>query len=150
MIVWNKNGNSFESPVSSFETALLQEKDWEAGWIGSGPAKQPLPVKGFFSDYNEQYLFNDTVIHAGHSLLLRKEIQIQKKIESAHAYVTGLGFYEFYINGIRVGDHVLAPAKTPYHKQILYDTYDVTDLLKKGQNAFGFHLGNGWYNPYKK
>jgi len=150
LIVWNDKGKSIESPVSSFETALLEKNDWEASWIGSGPAAQPLPIKGFFSDKKEQFGLTDTVIHMGQSLLLRKEIQIQKEIKSARAYVTGLGFYEFYVNGKRVGDHVLAPAKTPYHKQILYDTYDITDLLKKGENALGFHLGNGWYNPYKK
>ena len=73
-----------------------------------------------------------------------------KKVRSAKAYVTGLGLYEFYINGTRVGDHLLSPAKTPYHKYILYDTYDVTDLLEDKSNTFGIHLGNGWYNPYKK
>ncbi|MBK6282579.1 MAG: alpha-L-rhamnosidase N-terminal domain-containing protein [Draconibacterium sp.] len=81
---------------------------------------------------------------------IKKGSSTSEKIKSARAFVTGLGFYEFYINGQRVGENVLSPAKTPYHKYILYDTYDVTSLFKKGENAMGFHLGNGWYNPYKK
>jgi alpha-L-rhamnosidase len=150
VIVWDEKGEEYESPVAVFETAFLHQSDWQANWIGAGPVKQPLPEKGFFSDKKEQYTLADTVVHSGQSLLLRKEVQLEKKIKSAKAFVTGLGIYEFYINGQRVGENLLAPAKTPYHKHILYDTYDVTGLLKKGENALGFHLGNGWYNPYKK
>jgi alpha-L-rhamnosidase len=62
----------------------------------------------------------------------------------------GLGYYELNINGKRVGDKVLNPAKTNYRKQVLYDVYDVTDQLRSGQNAVGIHLGNGWFNPLKK
>ncbi len=148
--VWDLKGNRIESPPASFETALLNEKDWKASWIGSDAVSQSLPSKGFFSDAKEQNILADTVIHNGNSLLLRKEVQLQKQIKSARAFVTGLGFYEFYVNGKRVGENVLSPAKTPYHKQILYDTYDISSMLKKGENVLGFHLGNGWYNPYKK
>ncbi len=148
--VWDEKGQPFESPEAVFETALLKPSDWQASWIGAGPKTQSLPEKGFFADEKEQYSLPDTVVHSGQSLLLRKEVRLEKKIKSAKAFVTGLGIYEFYINGQRVGDNMLAPAKTPYHKHILYDTYDVTSLLVKGENALGFHLGNGWYNPYKK
>ncbi len=150
VVIWDGENREFASPVASFETALLNENDWQAAWIGGEAGSQTLPEKGFISDKKEQYNLPDTVIHNGNSLLLRKEVQLQKKIKSARAFVTGLGFYEFYINGQRVGENVLSPAKTPYHKYILYDTYDVTSLFKKGENAMGFHLGNGWYNPYKK
>jgi alpha-L-rhamnosidase len=149
VIVWDENDVETESPVATFETALLNQSDWQASWIGAGPAIQTLPEKGFLAAKKDEQGLTDTVQHLGQSLLLRKEIQFEKKIKSARAFVTGPGFYEFYINGQRVGENVLAPAKTPYHKHILYDTYDVTSLLKKGENAFGFHLGNGWYNPYK-
>ena len=148
--VWDEKGQAFESPVAVFETAFLKPYDWQASWIGAGSKSQPLPEKGFFSDKKEQYSLPDTVVHSGQSLLLRKVVQLEKKIKSAKAFVTGLGIYEFFINGQRVGENMLAPAKTPYHRHILYDTYDVTNLLKKGENALGFHLGNGWYNPYKK
>ena len=150
VIFWDGEAKSHQSPTARFETAFLSASDWTAQWIGKGSKNEPLPKQGFFKDPKEQCGMADSIVHDGNSLLLRREIDLPKKIRSAKAYVTGLGFYEFYINGSRVGDHVLAPAKTPYHKQILYDTYDVTNLLRKGENAIGIHLGNGWFNPYKK
>ena len=82
-------------------------------------------------------------------MLLRNEFNCSRKIQNARVYVTGLGFYELYLNGSKVGDHILAPAKTNYREEVLYDTYDVTNLINEGNNAVGLHLGNGWFNPYK-
>ncbi len=150
VLVWDGNGKEHQSPVSHFETAILNASEWKAGWIGNGPESEPLPDKGFYGNRKEQAEMKDTITHKGNSLLLRNEVTISKEVKSAKAFVTGLGYYEFYINGQRVGNHVLSPAKTPFHKYILYDTFNVTKLLQKGNNAFGIHLGNGWYNPYKK
>jgi len=46
------------------------------------------------------------------------------------AYIVGMGSYELYLNGSKVGDHVLSPALTEYPKRSFYVTYDVTDLLR--------------------
>jgi len=148
--IWDKDGELYESKISGFGTALLSHNDWTAKWIGAGPAKESLPENGFFKSVKEQYNLSDTVKHDGCSLLLRNEIECPKKIKNAKVYVTGLGYYELYINGKRVGDHVLSPAKTNYVKEVLYDTYDITTQLKAGRNAIGIHIGNGWFNPYKK
>ncbi len=148
--IWDGNGIGYESPIATFETAFLSENEWKAAWIGKGPAKELLPPQGFYKDRKEQFQGKDTIVHDGNSLLLRHETRLVKAVLSARAYITGVGFYEFYVNGRRVGNRVLAPAKTPYHKHILYDSYDITSLLQKGNNALGIHLGNGWYNPYKK
>jgi len=139
VIVWDGNGKEHESTISSFETAILNVAEWKANWIGNGSESEPVPEKGFYGSVKDQAGMKDTIIHSGNSLLLRKEVDLQKKIRSAKAFVTGLGYYEFLINGQRVGDHVLSPAKTPYHKYILYDTFDVTNLLIEGKNAFGIH-----------
>jgi len=77
--------------------------------------------------------------------LLRKTFKIARKVKRARVHVSGLGWYELYINGRKVGDHVLDPATSDYHKRILYATYDVTDRLQQGPNAVGAMLGNGWY-----
>jgi len=77
--------------------------------------------------------------------LLRKEFEIGRKVKRARVYISGLGWYELYINGRKVGDHVLDPATSDYHKRTLYVTYDVTDRLKPGRNSIGVMLGNGWY-----
>ena len=82
----------------------------------------------------------------------------KKEIKRATAHISGLGLYELYINGQKVGDDVLAPAPTDYRRTTLYNSYDVTDLLKgNGEaNAVGVTLGNGRfytmrqnYKPYK-
>jgi len=54
------------------------------------------------------------------------------------------------INGAKVGEDVLAPARTEFRKRVLYTTYDVTDHLATGANAVGLILGNGWFNGQKK
>ncbi|HBK31594.1 MAG TPA: alpha-rhamnosidase, partial [Porphyromonadaceae bacterium] len=54
--------------------------------------------------------------------------------------------YELFINGERVGDHRLDPMYTRYDRRNLYVTYDVTAQIKRGENAIGVVLGNGWYN----
>jgi alpha-L-rhamnosidase len=148
--VWDNYQNMVKSKIATFHTALLDPVEWQAKWIGAGPEKEYLPESGFFMSPNDQYELADTIQHEGRSLLLRNTFHIDKKIESARLYITGLGYYEAFINGKRIGDHVLSPAKTQYRHQILYDTYDVTNLLYEGKNSIGIHLGNGWFNPYKK
>ncbi len=80
------------------------------------------------------------------SPLLRKEFKTVGEIKRAMMYLSGLGWYELYLNGKKVGDHVLDPAWTSYDKRVFYVTYDVTDLLKKGRNVIGVMLGNGFYS----
>jgi alpha-L-rhamnosidase len=150
VLIIDEKGEEHESPVASFQTAFLRNDIWQASWIGAGSASEKIPEDGFYAFPESHYGFRDTIDHDGRSLLLRKEFEIYGKVLSATAMVTGLGFYEFFVNGQRIGDNILSPAKTPYHKYILYDTYDITRLVAEGANAFGIHLGNGWYNPYKK
>ena len=146
----DRHGHRYRSEPSRFTTALLAAGDWQANWIGANRAPEPKPAKGFLMDPKEESGLKDPVAHEGRSVLLRTEFALDRPIKQARVFVTGLGFYELMLNGRRVGDHVLAPAKTPYHQHILYDTYDVTDLLSQGANAIGVHLGNGWYDPYRK
>jgi len=80
------------------------------------------------------------------SVYVRKEFEIQKKIERARAYVTGLGNYILHINGQRVGKDVFTPGWTDYPQRIQYQTYDVTSLMKQGTNALGALLGNMWWS----
>jgi alpha-L-rhamnosidase len=81
--------------------------------------------------------------------LLRKEFSAGKKIASARAYICGLGYYELYLNGEKVGDHVLDPVCTDYDQTARYVTYDIEPYLRAGKNAIGVMLGNGRYCPYE-
>ncbi len=148
--VWDKEGQIYESETAEFSTAFMDKNDWKAKWIGAGSKSEPSLPNGFLKSVKEQVTLTDTIHHDGRSLLLRNVFECESDIKSAKVFITGLGYYELYLNGKRVGDHVLSPAKTNYAKEVLYDTYDVTSQLKKGENVFGIHLGNGWFNPYKK
>ena len=131
--IWDEQGlPSKWSAVSWFETAMMATSDWEAHWI-SDP--NPLPA------YEEDFYKENT------APLIRKEINLEKEVSSARLYISGLGYYEARLNGEKIGDAMLDPGWTQYGKQVLYSTYDVTNQIKKGKNAIGIILGNGWYNP---
>ncbi len=76
---------------------------------------------------------------------LRREFSAKADVEKARLYVTAKGLYEVYLNGEKVGEDYMAPGWTPYHKRIETLTYDITDRIKKGANAIGAILGEGWY-----
>jgi alpha-L-rhamnosidase len=149
--VWDAVGDASDwSQAASWEMALLRPEDWKAQWIGSGFAHEPRPPEGFFKSTKEHTNLTQKAKVDGRSVLLRKSFVADKPIRQVRAFVTGLGYYEFSCNGKRVGDRVLAPAKSNYRKWVLYDTYDLTPQLRKGTNVLGLVLGNGWFNPYQK
>ncbi len=76
---------------------------------------------------------------------LRKEFTVDRKVRRATVSFSGLGWSELYLNGSKVGDHVLSPAFAQYNKRVFYVTYDVTKQLQRGKNAMGAVLGNGRY-----
>ncbi len=79
---------------------------------------------------------------------LRQEFTVEKKVRRAVVYWSGLGLSELYLNGQKVGNHVLSPGLTDYDKRILYEAFDVTGQLVQGRNAIGLVLGNGrFYAP---
>ena len=99
------------------------------------PGRYELTINGEKSVYDEN------------SMLLRKTITLSKPVSTALVHVCGLGLYELTINGKKVGNKVLNPAKTNYSKTLLYDSYEVSDLLEVGENVLGITVGNGWFNP---
>lgn len=130
VMIWDKNDvSSAWSDVSSWTMGLLNPSDWKAKWIGP------------------QLITQKSKIHRKYipSPLLRKKFKIKDKIKQAHVYITALGEYELYINGKRVGDHVLAPEWTDYNIRTQYQTYDISDSLHEGENVIGAMLGDGWY-----
>jgi alpha-L-rhamnosidase len=79
--------------------------------------------------------------------LLRKSFQLGTDVVSARLSITALGAYQASINGHAVApDTLLAPGWTDFHKRVLYQTYDVTNLLHAGTNSLGVMLGGGWYS----
>ncbi len=82
------------------------------------------------------------------SPLLRKVFSVDGPLRSGQVSVCGLGYHELYLDGQRVGDHVLDPAITAYHQRALYVTHDLTDRLTPGRHALGVQLANGVYNQW--
>ncbi len=122
---WDKNHTPSEwSPVASWFMGILKPQDWQATWIAS----------------------SHTAINSGPLPMFRREFAVKRKVSRATAYICGLGFSELYLNGRKVGDHVLEPGWTNYRRTNLYATYEVEDFLRPGANAIGVVLGNGMYN----
>ena len=78
--------------------------------------------------------------------MFRKEFRVKEELESASISITGLGHYELYLNGRKIGGRFLSPGWTNYEKHVLYNTYDITEYLKEGDNAIGAIVGNGFFN----
>jgi alpha-L-rhamnosidase len=76
---------------------------------------------------------------------LRRSFGVAQGVRRATVYVTALGAYELHLNGKRVGNDVLTPGWTEFRKRVHYQTYDVTGVVRKGENAIGAILGDGWY-----
>ena len=83
--------------------------------------------------------------HTKKPFYLRREFVLPEKPVSATVKVCGLGQFNLSLNGEQVGDHVLDPGWTDYNKVVQYLTFDVTEGLREGTNAFGMEVGNGWY-----
>lgn len=76
----------------------------------------------------------------------RNSFECGESISKAEVRICGLGYYELFINGRKVGDHVLDPVATHYDRRAGYVVYDVAQYLRPGVNVVGVVLGNGWYN----
>lgn len=102
-----------------------QEPGWQAVWIQSpivGGPRTTAPAPHF-----------------------RRGFRLGAPPRSATLHITALGLYECEINGVRVGDDVLAPGWTDYTKRVFCQRHDVTAHLVEGDNAIAAILGDGWY-----
>ena len=111
------NGETALSPRAHFETGKMEEP-WQGQWITSAEkVENPRLLKHFTLPANAL---------------------------SARLYIVGLGLYEAYLNGQRVGDEYFAPYCNDYDHWLQYQTYDVTSLLSE-ENELSVMLGDGWY-----
>lgn len=77
--------------------------------------------------------------------LFRKDFATAGNVKHATLYATALGCYEASLNGQKIGDQELAPGFQEVLSDVLYQTYDITPLMKDGLNTVGVVLGDGWY-----
>lgn len=78
--------------------------------------------------------------------MFRKEFEVTKEVERAYLYVASVGIYEPYLNGRKVGENYFASGRQAFREQMKYDSYEITDYLKEGENVIGIILGHGWYD----
>ena len=123
--LWDENREGGEISHSFFEMGLLDATDWKAKWVtGNYKVKK-----------SERYPVD----------CFRKDISVTKEVKSARLYITACGLYEAKLDGIKIGDFVMAPGHTDYRKRVQYQTYDVTNMLRSGDHALTVQLADGWY-----
>jgi alpha-L-rhamnosidase len=127
--VKTNRGESEWSKPASWTMGLNSQIDWQAKWTGLDTVSE-----------KDEIIERKTRLAARY---FRKEFNIPKKVEKATLYISGLGLYEACINAERIGEQVLSPTPTDYSKVVKYNTFDVTNQLKEGNNAIGVVLGNG-------
>ena len=138
--VWTNKGESGWSAPAQWSIGLRQYKDWDGRWIG----------------FDRYFPGDDDKTDRLSARYFRKEFSTAKQVKSATASIIGLGLYELYIDGKKVGDQVLAPAPTDYTRNVKYNTFDVSSRLTQGNHAIGVVLGNGRFfamrqsKPYKQ
>lgn len=125
--VWDKDDRpSPFAPAAPWEMSPWDE-EVEGHWIGR--AKLPSDT--------EQELERSVTY-------LRQRFTVPPGFKEARLYATAFGLYEMSINGRRVGEDVLSPGYTAYHRRALAQVRDVTTLLREGENVIGGVLAGGW------
>jgi alpha-L-rhamnosidase len=144
--VWDVNDKPSQwSTTGKFVTGLFDQEGWSgAKWIGYEDIPDSLLlVPGVHGNGNN---LGDVAKKRTIVPYFRRGFSLDKKIQQAFIFVSGLGQYELYLNGEKVGDRFLSPGWTNYNKKCFFNTYDVTKMLSRGENVIGAIVGNGFYN----
>ena len=146
---WDADGNlSPWSLPASFGTGLMSMQDWNgAKWIAMEPDVDSLKcIEGNTGKWKDGGPVFDKPVAPYKLPQLRREFTATKPVKRAMAYICGLGQFEMFLNGEKVGDHFLDPAWTKFDKEAQYVAFDITGELRDGKNAVGVMLGNGYYH----
>jgi hypothetical protein len=135
--------------LASSQRVYWKVKVWDAGGV---PSAWSAPASWTMGLRKEGFWRGKWICASGatEALLLRKEFTVKPGLKRALAHVSGLGQYEMFLNGAKVGEDLLTPGWTDYDKTVLYDTREVTAQLHEGTNAVGLALGNGMYRVERR
>lgn len=138
--------------------------EWKASWIGASWIPDEWNKEEYKAKRKEVFAGEkDTTMAAPE---FRKEFALDKRVKKATAYICGLGFGELWLNSQRVSTDQLSPNETNYTYRsnitsgrgitidgdalaayrVLYMSYDVTSLLRRGSNEARLMLGNGFFH----
>lgn len=142
--IWNIEFKDLKYTVG--DTTKTAPQLFAAEELGAKNSEGYYKICGAYNAY-VTIIGNNKNTPGGAAPMLRKEFSVAsgKQIESARLYASATGIYEAYINGRRVDDSYLNPGRTRYTKRIMYQTFDVTNLVNSGENAIGVILGRGWW-----
>lgn len=162
---WDNKGEKALSKIQTFETVFLDIQEWQADLIEPDPLPKGLdidPLKEAQEKWNvflmqmmqgktEGYLDIDSYLQSQPVYPFYPAVMLYRKFKAADSpirarlYITAHGVYEFCINGEKTTDTCLAPEFTTYDRLLKYQVYDVTDIIREGENAIGVVIADGWY-----
>ena len=138
--VWdNHNNESKFSDINFFEAGINSE-DWNANWLSSPDNPEPQDTEIPFM--GDRMKLKYRTIPPSY---FRKEFELKNDIKKARLYLTCRGIAKSYLNGEIIGDDYWSTGWTEYAIRAQSNTYDITKNLKKGKNAVGIALADGWY-----
>lgn len=145
---WNDKGiQSAWSETAQFTMGLLRPKDWgKALWIAMEADKPEEKVTPGITWPNLTPFLNEKKPAKAKNPQFRKEFMVNKPLKQAIAFISGMGHFDMFLNGKKVGNNFMDPGWTDYNKSILYVTFDITEQLIQGANTLGVMLEGGFYN----
>ncbi|MBW4889009.1 glycoside hydrolase family 78 protein [Mucilaginibacter sp. HMF5004] len=143
VMVWDNQKHASQwSAIGKWQMGLLTVADWKnAAWIGYEVMPDSVKILPHLTEKGEKKRSPGLDILP----ILRKNFAINRPVKNATMFISGLGHFEMNLNGQKVGDHFLDAGWVNYQKEALYTSFDLTNLLKHGENAIGVSLGNGMY-----
>lgn len=133
-------------PASRYYVRVrVSDGEEESGWSETAEFVTALLEKGDFAAPFVTAETDDSYKEESKGTCVRGTFIVKGNVKEAYAFTTALGLYNFYLNGEKVGEDEMTPGWTSYQRHLLYQTYDVTSLLKCGENVAGAMLGAGWY-----
>ena len=95
-------------------------------------------------ELRKQWITSEKEYREGEVFVYRQKFTASQ-VKKAVFYGTALGVYEAELNGTKIGSQMFAPGFSYYPRRVLYQTHEVTELLREGENTLTVYLGQGWY-----
>jgi len=142
---WDGTGkpSAWSAPASWF-MGLLKPSEWQGQWIGwdapraAAEAARSPDAKAV----NKDSLFLPPPVQ------VRTGFQVDKQVQRATLHAAALGLTDIYLNGKRVSDDSFTSGWTDYHQRVYARSYDVTGMLRQGDNALGAVIADGWFSGH--
>jgi len=137
--IWDADGIASEySPPAVWTMGLLEDADRQANWIQA-------PTLLYHPALPENASHEDPVKRILGAALFRTEFNVRQPVRKATLYASALGLFDVELNGKDAVPDLFPPGWTDYNKRVYYNTYDVTGMIRDGENAIGATLTPGWY-----